>query len=275
MSAIERPGLHPSTRASDAWHVIPAWLPVPGMGVLPVNSFLLKGREPLLVDTGLAALGDAYLSALEAEIDLRELRWIWLSHLDADHAGNLARVLDRAPRVRIVTNFLGRGKMQLAGLDVSRVHLLEPGAALELADRRLMAVRPPYFDAPESLGFFDARDGVLFLVDAFGAVLPEPVTDVGELADAPLQAGLAGWSSLDAPWLALVDQARFGRTLEAIARLQPATLLSGHLPPATDASDRILGLVAEVCRQASLAEADPFSLEHLAATLRAEKAQAA
>jgi flavorubredoxin len=55
--------------------------------------------------------------------------------MDADHLGNLEDVLALAPHAKVVTNFLGMGKMMLRHFDVSRVHLLEPGTTIE----RLMA----------------------------------------------------------------------------------------------------------------------------------------
>ena len=139
MSAFEVPTMLAARRVSDVWTMLPSWFPLPGMGMLAINSFLLKGREPVLVDTGLGALGDAFMEALETEIDPGDLAWIWLSHMDADHVGNLGRVLERAPNARIVTNFLGMGKMGLAGLDVSRVHMLQPGDAIEAGGQQFHA----------------------------------------------------------------------------------------------------------------------------------------
>ncbi len=48
---------------------LPAYDSLPGLGVLPVNSFVLRAAEPLLVDTGLAALAGPYLEALGRTID--------------------------------------------------------------------------------------------------------------------------------------------------------------------------------------------------------------
>lgn len=36
-------------------HVLPTYYPVPGFGILPVNAFVLKAKEPVLVDAGLLA----------------------------------------------------------------------------------------------------------------------------------------------------------------------------------------------------------------------------
>lgn len=102
MTSLTQPIMLAPQDAAPGWRVLPAFVPVGGMGVLAVNSFLLIGKETVLVDTGLAALGDAMIDALEAEIDLVDLCWIWLSHTDADHIGNLCRVLERAPNARVV-----------------------------------------------------------------------------------------------------------------------------------------------------------------------------
>ncbi|MGR4068595.1 oxygen-binding di-iron domain-containing protein [Billgrantia sp. C5P2] len=249
------------------WCVLPAFLPLPGMGGLAVNAFLHKGQEPVLVDTGLAALGDAFLEALEAEIDLTDLRWIWLSHTDADHIGNLARILERAPRARVVTSFLGMGKMGLLGLDVSRVQLLEPGARLTLGDRELVPLRPPYYDAPETLGFLDTRSRTLFAADSFGALLPQPAENVAEIEAQTLRAGMVTWSSIDAPWLATVDRAALGRSLHALERLAPTTVLSGHLPLAEGNLSTLTALVHEAWCLAPATETDPQTIEAVAAQL--------
>jgi len=222
-------------RINDHWTVLPTSFPVPGMGSLPVNAFVLAGAEPMLVDTGLAMLSDDLFGALSAVIDPEELRWIWLSHTDADHIGNLDRILQAAPKARVLTNFLGAGKMGMMGVgDIERVRVLAPGEVVEIGGRRLRQVRPPYYDAPETMGFFDETDRVLFAADAFGALLPGPVSDIAEVSEATLRDGLVGWSSIDAPWLAQIDRDALGRTLSALERMDPALVFSGHLPVAQD-----------------------------------------
>lgn len=267
MTSIDQPLLLESKCINDDWTVFPAWLPIPAMGALAVNSFLLKGREPLLVDTGLGALGQRFIAALENEIDLSDLRWIWLSHMDADHIGNLVRVLEGAPTARVVTNFVGMGKMNLAGLDISRVHVLEPGAVLEVGEHRLRPLRPPYYDAPETMGFLDETSGIVFAADCFGALLPEMVEELGDVAGETLRDGLLGWSSIDAPWLAMTDQAALARSLNAMERLAPDVLLSSHLPLASNGIAALAGILAEAYCHGSGRASDPLSLESVAATL--------
>jgi glyoxylase-like metal-dependent hydrolase (beta-lactamase superfamily II) len=189
----------------------------------------------MLIDTGLAALRDETLAALSAEIDPAQLRWIFVSHFDGDHTGNLAAVLALAPHARVVTGLLGRAKMELAGgFPLDRIEVIAAGDTLDVAGRCIRVVRPPYYDAPETLGFHDAASGTLFVVDAFGAVLPATADDDADLDDATLDRGLATWSALDAPWLTSLDRQRFAATLAALDALAPRHVLSAHLPPSRD-----------------------------------------
>ena len=265
MNAIEAPVMLAPRTAARGWTVLPSFIPVPGMGVRAINSFLIKGAEPMLVDTGLAALGPAFLEALKTDVDLEDLRWIWLSHTDANHIGNLAAILERAPHARVVTNFLGMGKMGMLGHDLGRVHLLEPGQRLELADRCIVPVRPPYYDAPETLGFFDPKSRVLFAADSFGALLPEPASDVAEVAPVALCDGLVTWASIDAPWLADIDKAALGRTLAAVRAVDPDVILSGHLPVARGSAQRLTDIVHNAWGCGTAGGIDPLAMETVAA----------
>ena len=80
-----------------------------GEGVSPVaihlNSMVITGREPVVVDTGAGVARDLWFEAVEAVVDPADVRWIFLSHDDPDHTGNLLEMLDRAPRATLVTNW--------------------------------------------------------------------------------------------------------------------------------------------------------------------------
>ena len=48
------------------------------MGFLPVNAFVIKAREPVLVDTGMGIESEEFMKALESIIDPQDLKWVWL-----------------------------------------------------------------------------------------------------------------------------------------------------------------------------------------------------
>jgi hypothetical protein len=258
--ALTAPIQAATRRLNADWTLFNAWAPLPGLGAIAINSLLLKGREPVLVDTGIAPLGEAFMAQLEQEIDPAEIAWIWISHADVDHIGALQRVLDRAPKAKVVTGYLGMAKLGLLGFDMSRVQFLEPGSVFEAGGRRLHSVRPLYYDASETMGFFDPAASLLYTVDCFGAVLPAPVDTVEDVAKADFRQGMMTWSGIDSPWLKGADRAALGRGLAAIDRLAPKHLVSAHLPLLEGRDATLTGPIAEIyCHGAMLQ--DPANTE--------------
>jgi flavorubredoxin len=119
-----------------------------------------------------------------------------------------------------------------APLPLDRVHLVNPGQKLTVGDRTLTAVRPPAFDNPATVGFHDDRSGALFSSDCFGALLPTAPENAADLSDQELREGQVFWATLDAPWLHKVDEAAFVKELNGIRDMEPALVLSSHLPAA-------------------------------------------
>ncbi len=246
--------MDPVYRVGDDVYVLPSSLPIPGVGTLVVNAYLILGREPVLVDTGLAMDGEAFEHALCSILDPADIRWIWLTHDDADHTGNLERVMSLAPTARLLTHGLGALRMSTWWpIPLDRVTALRPGDRIDVGDRYLRGVRPPLFDNPMSTGLLDERTGAMYTVDAFGALLPSIPENCDEVPEADLIEGMAGWAAFDSPWTQLVDHDRFRAALREVARLQPTTIFSSHLPAA---SGRTVGRFVEVI--ASVPSAPPF-----------------
>jgi len=226
--------------------VITSNFPIPGFGLVPINAFVIKGSEPILVDTGAAVQNGAFIPALQSVIDPAELKWLWLTHTDFDHMGSLQQLLADYPNIRVITTFLGVGIMSLvAPLPMDRVFLVNPGEAITVGDRTLTAVKPPVFDNPSTTGFFDDKSGVLFSSDCFGALLQSVPRTAADLSDTDLLDGQVFWATLDSPWLHKVDRSAFAGELEGIRRMAPKMILSSHLPPAPGRMmDRLLASLA-------------------------------
>jgi len=244
---------------TDVW-VLPSHLDVPGAGTLLINSFVLRSEQPVLIDTGLGIDGPAFIDAVAAVVDLADLEWIWLTHDDADHTGGLAAIMELAPNARLATHGLGALRISSwSPLPLDRVHALALGDRIDVGDRTLRAVRPPTFDNPMSTGIIDESTATWFSVDCFGAILPGAVHDLGELSGEELTGGMTAWATFDSPWTRMVDRRLFARTLDEVRRLDPARILSSHLPPATGRLEQFLGLLA------SVPDAPPFEAPDAAA----------
>lgn len=223
-----------------------SWLPLPGLGILNINSWLLRSRQPVLVDTGMPIFVDKYMSVLKELIDPADIEWIWLTHCDIDHIGAVRAVLAAAPRAKVVTNYIGFGKLGISGpIPPERMFLLNPGQALDVGDRLLHATPPPIFDAPETMALFDDRTRVLFSADSFGAVLPRIEEEANDIGGVELRDGMVLWATADSPWIRFAEKPALAARLDVVSRLDPLAILSSHLPPAFGLTETFLGHLAE------------------------------
>jgi hypothetical protein len=246
--------------------VLPAHFPIPMMGFLPINAFVIKAGEPVLVDTGMGIDNDEFMGALESVIDPGELKWIWLTHDDLDHTGNIRRVLDAAPDARLLVNALGALRMSTAWqVPMDRLFWINQGDTISAGDRRLTAIRPPIFDNPTTLGFYDDKSEAFFSADFFGAIVPSPVRSADDLKDADLASGLATWASADSPWVHKIEPGAFAGSLDEIRRLAPKAVFSAHLPPALGKTGHLLDLLAGVPASTPFATPDQTVLEQILA----------
>ena len=246
-------------------------LPVPGIGFLPINAFVLLAAEPLVVDTGLSLPDRGFMDALGSVVDPADVRWIWLTHPDRDHTGALFDLLEAAPQARLITTFLGAGIMSTERpLPMERLYLLNPGQSLSLGDRTVTAFRPPLYDSPATVGFYDDRSRACFSSDCFGAPMPtSELADCGDVSDAPrdaLRDGQLLWATIDSPWVHNVDAAAFRRTVQPLRQMDPEVILSTHLPPAPGHTTEFLDLLETAPRADPFVGPDQRALEEMLAS---------
>jgi glyoxylase-like metal-dependent hydrolase (beta-lactamase superfamily II) len=245
--------------------------PIPTVGFLPVNAYLLHAKQPLLVDTGMRVTSPQLLDALWSVIDPHDLRWIYLTHPDRDHTGSLRAIVDAAPNARIITTFMGMG---ILGLDFDippdRTYLLNPGQSLNLGDRSIVPFRPPAFDSPATTGFIDTSTGACFCSDLFGAPMSDEAlvytSDIRDIPSDELRAAQRLWTTVDSPWVTSADPAAFRACVATLSDAAPSVVLSSHLPPARDSLATLSDTLVSVVGSEPYVGPDQQALEELLAT---------
>ena len=236
-------------QAAPDIHVLPSYVAIPVYGMVPVNAFVIKAKEPVLVDTGSVLESPEFMKTLCSVIDPQDLKWIWLTHTDFDHIGSLRQLLEEVPQIRVITTFLGVGIMSLAHpLPLDRVYLLNPGESLDVGDRTLTAFKPPIFDNPATTGFYDRKAEALFSSDFLGAIMSTPAQNAGDVSEKALREGQIFWATADSPWLHHVDEGKFAKALNRIREMSPKLILSSHLPMAQGMTEQLLAAVSEAPR---------------------------
>ncbi len=199
-----------------------------------LNSMVIRSAEPVLVDTGMGIHREEWFEDVFSLVAPEEVLWIFVSHLDTDHSGNLVEALARCPNAMMVTS---QGEAYRAsaslGVPAERMRMVGAGEAFSVGDRVLRASRPPVYDSPYTRALHDPVSGVYYATDAFCAPMPEGVVDWSDQI-APLlwERGMASFHHHTVcPWIAMVDPARFRAEVDKVAALDPQVIVSAHAPP--------------------------------------------
>jgi flavorubredoxin len=213
-----------------------------------MNSLVIRGAEPVIVDTGMVTDRVTFFEDVFSLVDPDDVRWIYLTHDDDDHSGNLVEALERCPNATVVMSWAARGRTCAAfGIPHERVKAVDHGQALDVGDRTLQALRPPVYDNAYTRGVFDPTTRVYFAADAFCAPMPsEPVDRVDEMPDRMWAEGFALFHHRSlCPWVTLVDAAKYGAEVAGLAALGAEVITSAHGPMIPSTSlDRAFELLA-------------------------------
>jgi flavorubredoxin len=264
------PALQPYRASPDTW-VLPAYLPVPSIGLIVVNSYLIEAAEPVLIDTGMPIVRQEFLEALGTLIDPASIRWVCLTHDDVDHTGSLIDVMAAAPQAKLVTQFIGYARLETGYyMRPERVHLLNPGETLDVGDRTLAVLRPPLFDSPATSAIFDGKSRVLFSADSFGAFIPSLAEDVADIPAADYREGFAVFNRANHPWSAWADKAKVGSVLEEIRQLDPQVIASCHSPMARQRTASHLEALSDLIGMDPLLGPDQAAFEAIFASMKGD-----
>jgi glyoxylase-like metal-dependent hydrolase (beta-lactamase superfamily II) len=152
--------------------------------------------------------------------------------------------------------------------------LVHDGSTRDIGDRTLRAVRPPMFDNPGTLAFFDPKQNILFSADCFGAPFGTPeaalADDVAAIADDELTPAQLLWGSVDSPWAHFVAEARFADNLERFLQDRPDKVLGSHFPPIHGNLDRHVKTLTKLPSSTPYVTADQAALEAFMATMAPE-----
>lgn len=249
-------------------------VPVPGLGFLPINAFVITSSgSPILVDTCITQPGGDFVAGLSGVVDPADIEWIWLTHADRDHTGGLLEVLAAAPNARVLTNFTSVGHLLVGPepLPLDRVNIVNPGDTVKAGDRELLAFRPPLYDNPGTVGFFDPETGILVSSDCFGS--PQPTfedaiaSDVAALPADQVSMGQLIWGSVDSPWIHSIDESKFAVTLDGVRKLDPTVVLCTHSPAIHGDLERHLDTLTKLPSSPPTPTPDQAALEALLAEM--------
>lgn len=225
------PSTAPPQRIADDTYLIPSLLPAEPGTFVYLNSMVILGEQPVIVDTGAPLFRQQWLESVTSLVDPADIRWIFVSHDDGDHVGNLAELLDMAPNATVVANFFTNERMRAerpGELPVQRQVWLEAGDTIDAGDRTLRLFRPPIFDGPTTRGLYDERTGVMWAVDSFAALTVGAVDEASDIPRDLYDGSFELFNSLVSPWHAWLDPIVYGRHVDHVESMAPTAIASAH-----------------------------------------------
>ncbi len=240
----------PEQIAPDTWliHSVQQALGEPLFVYL--NSMVITGAEPVIVDTGTICNRKQWLDDVFGIVDPTDVRWIFVSHDDVDHIGNLEQVMEACPDATVVASWaIIERHSNALNFPLPQCRWLNDGEAFDAGDRRLRAVRPPLYDSPTTRGLFDESTGVYWAVDCFAAAMPDaPCAKMSDL-DMDLVAETVPGLYFHglSPWLSIVDPKKFAATCDAVQALGMTTIAGAHAPVITEESfDKVFQIARDM-----------------------------
>lgn len=213
-----------------------------------VNSMVITGAEPVIIDTGTLGNRAQWLDDVFSIVEPADVRWVFLSHDDPDHTGNLTQVLDACPHATLVTNWFSVERMSTeVGLPLHRMRWVDDGERFDAGDRKLLALRPPMFDSPTTRGLLDTSTGVYWASDAFAAPVTAPADHVADLDQDFWREGFSMINRTLSPWLTWVDSSRWINQVDRLRSAGLTIIATAHGPVLSGAHlGQALDLTAEL-----------------------------
>jgi hypothetical protein len=197
-----------------------------------LNSMVILGQEPLILDTGTIANREQWLEDVFSLVEPEDVKWVFLSHDDVDHTGNLEETMDACPNARLVCNWaMVERHSNCFDFPLDRCQWVMDGESLDIGDRTVLALRPPVYDSPTTRGLFDPTTGVYWSADTFATPLPDPGARIEDLDREFWQFGLTLFAlGAVSPWLSLVDPVKYGAYVDPVQQLDITTIAGCHSP---------------------------------------------
>ncbi len=198
-----------------------------------LNSLVIRGAEPVIVDTGTVANRQQWLEDAFGLVDPADVRYVYISHDDIDHTGNLEEVMTLCTNATLIASWaLVERHSSAFHFPLASCRWLNDGDHLDLPDRRLQLVRPPFWDSPTTRGLYDTKTGVYWAVDSFAApTTPDIEVSVSELDPEFWRHGMTEFAFLGvSPWLALADPAKYAKHIDRIQSLGMSKIVGAHTP---------------------------------------------
>lgn len=135
------------------------------------NSYLILDEKTVLMDTVDKRGTEEWEGKLLSKLDGRTLDYLVISHMEPDHGGSIARILELFPQVTLVGNaktFPMLEQFTEKGTEGCKTLVVKEGDSLNVGTHTLQFFMAAMVHWPEVMVTYEASEKVLFSADGFG-----------------------------------------------------------------------------------------------------------
>lgn len=132
------------------------------------NSYLIRDKKNVLIDTVWSPFGKEYVDSLKREIDLKEIDYIISQHSEIDHSGALPFLMQEIPETPIYCTKSGANILHSQYHQDWNFVEYKTGDTLDIGSSQLVFVEAKMLHWPDSSFTYMTGDNILFSNDAFG-----------------------------------------------------------------------------------------------------------
>jgi len=142
--------------------------------LIDTNEYLvINGNDAILTDPGGSEIFPAVFSAISAEFNPNNIKWLFASHQDPDIISSLGLWLDFNPNLKCYLSWLWAGFIpHFGGNDTTFVSIPDQGMEITLGSLTLDAVAAHYLHSSGNFQLYDRKAKILFSGDVGAALLP-------------------------------------------------------------------------------------------------------
>ena len=135
------------------------------------NSYLIMDEKIAIMDTVDLRKGEEWFSNLEEALEGRTPDYLVVQHMEPDHSGNIAILIEKYPEMKIVASAKAIQMMPQFFEDTcfeGKTIAVKEGETLNLGAHTLQFFMAPMVHWPEVMITYDQLDKILFSADGFG-----------------------------------------------------------------------------------------------------------
>ncbi len=133
------------------------------------NSYLIRERKNVLIDTVWKPFSKVFVENLESEIDLHKIDYIIANHVEIDHSGALSELMEKVPDTPIYCTANGVKSLKGHFHKDWNFHPVKTGDSLDIGNgKKIIFVEMRMLHWPDSMADYLTGDNILFSNDAFG-----------------------------------------------------------------------------------------------------------